>query len=45
MDFEAMNRLYEKGLIFDPRNKTESVIFTEKGLNASEKAFRKLFRD
>ena len=31
-DWEAMNRLYEKGFISDPRGKAKSVVFTEKGL-------------
>ena len=42
-DFEVMNRLFEKGYILDPRNKTKSVMFTEKGLVRSKELFDKLF--
>lgn len=42
-DWEAMNRLYEKGFIDDPVNKTKSVVFTEEGLRRSEELFQKMF--
>lgn len=42
-DWDAMNRLYDKGLIGDPVGKAKSVVFTEKGLEASERACKKLF--
>src|ERR1700676_5758708 len=32
IDWEASNRLHERGLIDDPKNKNKSVIFTEEGL-------------
>jgi hypothetical protein len=35
-DWEAMNRLHEKGFISDPRGKAKSVVFTEKGLIEAE---------
>ena len=44
-DWEAMNRLYEKGFISDPRGKTKSVVFTEKGLIEAERLLEKLFTD
>lgn len=42
-DWEAMNRLYEKGFISDPRGKAKSVVFTEKGLIEAELLLKKLF--
>ena len=44
-DWEAMNRLYEKGFISDPRGKAKSVEFTEKGLIEAERLLKKLFTD
>jgi hypothetical protein len=42
-DWEAMNRLFEKGYISDPRGKAKSVVFTEEGLQRSEELFQRLF--
>jgi hypothetical protein len=42
-DWEAMNRLHEKGYISDPVSKAKSVVLTEEGLKASEKFFKKHF--
>jgi hypothetical protein len=42
-DWNAMNRLHEKGMIFDPVGKAKSVVFTEEGLRESERLFHKLF--
>ena len=42
-DWEALNRLHERGLIGDPVNKTKSVIFTEEGLRESERLFNQHF--
>ncbi len=42
-DFKVMDRLFEKGYILDPRNKSKSLILTEKGLEKSKELFRKLF--
>lgn len=42
-DWEAMNRLYEKGFIADPKSKSKSVVLTEEGRRKSEELFRKLF--
>jgi hypothetical protein len=42
-DWEAMNRLHEKGLIENPVSKAKSVLFTEKGLQESERLFQQLF--
>lgn len=42
-DWDAMRRLHEQGYIANPVNKAKSVVFTEKGVQASERAFRGLF--
>jgi Domain of unknown function (DUF6429) len=42
-DWDVLNRLYERGLIGEPVNKTKSVIFTEEGLQESERLFKQHF--
>jgi Domain of unknown function (DUF6429) len=42
-DWDALDRLHRKGLIYDPVGKTKSVVFTDAGLTESERLFRKLF--
>ena len=42
-DWDVLNRLYERGLIEDPVNKTKSVTFTEEGLRESERLFNQHF--
>jgi len=42
-DWEAMNRLYEKGLIGNPVSKAKSVVVTAKGAAEGERLFAKLF--
>lgn len=42
-DWAAMDRLHEKGLISNPKNKDKSVVLTPEGEAAAEAAFRKLF--
>lgn len=42
-DWDAMDRLYRKGLIYDPVGKAKSVMLTDEGLVESERLFRKLF--
>ncbi|HVS69645.1 MAG TPA: DUF6429 family protein [Phycisphaerae bacterium] len=42
-DWEAMNRLHERGLIGDPRSKAKSVVMDAAGMAAAERAFEKLF--
>ena len=44
IDFEVMDRLYEKGFIEDPRNKNRSVVMTEDGVKRSLELFERLFR-
>jgi len=43
MPWEATDRLFEKGLIGDPKSKAKSVVLTEEGQRAAEEAFRRLF--
>jgi len=42
-DWDALSRLYEKGLIGDPVNKAKSVVFTEDGLKRAEELFLAMF--
>ena len=42
LDFDLLNRLFEKGFIENPINKTKSIVFTETGLIKSEEMFKKL---
>lgn len=44
-DWDAMNRLHEKGLIENPGGKAKSVLLTEDGLKESERLFQKLFTE
>lgn len=43
MDWEAMSRLYEKGFIHNPVNKSKSVVLTESGLREAECIVAELF--
>lgn len=43
LDWDAMARLYEKGLISDPARKAKSVTLSEDGLRKAQAAFEKLF--
>lgn len=42
-DWDAMDRLYEKGFIDDPRSKAKSVPLTAEGIMAAEEAFQSRF--
>ena len=42
-DWEALNRLHQKGLIGNPVSKAKSVILTPEGLAQSRKLFERLF--
>ena len=42
-DWDAMNRLHEKGFISDPRGKAKSVAFTEDGLIEARRLLQELF--
>ena len=43
MDWAAMGRLHEKGLIHDPVNKAKSVVLTDAGLREAERIFTEQF--
>ena len=42
-DWEALNRLHEKGFISNPRGKAKSVLFTEEGLIEARRLLEQLF--
>jgi len=42
-DWDAMDRLYKKGMIFDPKNKAKSIAFTEEGAEGAKRLFYQLF--
>ena len=42
-DWDAMNRLHAKGLIFDAVSKAKSVAFTEEGLHNAQTLLQSLF--
>ena len=43
MDWGLLDRLFERGLISDPKGKAKSVRFTEEGLEHAEAAFGRMF--
>lgn len=43
LDWEISGRLHAKALIEDPVNKSKSVMFTDEGLKAAERACQTLF--
>ncbi len=43
-DWDALNRLHEKGLISDPRSKAKSVVLSEEGARQAQELFAKYFR-
>ena len=42
-DWGVLNRLHEKGMIGDPKNKNKSVVLTEEGALRSEELFERFF--
>lgn len=42
-DWDAMDRLYKKGLILNPAGKAKSVVLSDEGLQRSEQLFHALF--
>ena len=42
-DWDAMDRLHEKGMISRPAGKAKSVTFSEEGLQRSERLFTEMF--
>jgi len=43
IDWGASNRLYQRGLIDDPKNKNKSVVFSEEGLALARASAERLF--
>jgi hypothetical protein len=44
-DWDAMNRLHQKGFISDPIGRSKSVLFTEAGLHEAERLFKEFFTE
>ena len=42
-DWDALDRLHEKGYISDPKSKTKSVILSAEGLQRSRELFERYF--
>jgi hypothetical protein len=42
-NWDAMDRLFEKGYIEDPKSKAKSVYMSEEGLRRAEELFRRYF--
>lgn len=42
-DWDSLDRLYEKGLIGNPKSKAKSIVLSEEGAKLSEELFRKMF--
>jgi Mn-dependent DtxR family transcriptional regulator len=42
-DWDAMNRLHDKGMISDPVGKAKSVVLTEEGQREAERLFQEMF--
>lgn len=42
-DWDVLERLYEKGYIGDPKNKSKSVTLTPEGFQQAQKLFHELF--
>jgi hypothetical protein len=42
-DWDVLDRLHEKGLIGETKNKNKSVVFTDAGQKQAEALFKKLF--
>jgi Domain of unknown function (DUF6429) len=42
-DWDVLNRLHEKGLISDPKNKNKSVVLSEEAAKHSAELFSKYF--
>ena len=43
ISWDVTDRLHEKDMIADPRNKTKSLALTPEGLERAERVFRELF--
>ena len=43
-DWDALNRLHEKGYIGNPKSKNKSVVLTPEGVEESRRLFDELFK-
>ena len=43
-DWDALNRLHEKGMISDPQSKAKSVVLSDEGVKRANELFGKLFK-
>ena len=43
-DWEALNRLHDKGMVSDPRSKAKSVVLTEDGAKRASELFKLYFQ-
>lgn len=43
INFDVVDRLYEKGYIDNPKNKNKSICFTDEGLEKGREIFDRLF--
>ena len=43
-DWDALDRLFRRGYIHDPKNKAKSVVLTDEGKTRAARLFDKLFR-
>jgi hypothetical protein len=43
IDWDVLDRLYDKGMIDDPVGKQKSVVFTEEGLQRAKTLFEEMF--
>jgi hypothetical protein len=42
-DWDVLDRLHDKGMIYDPVGKVKSVVFTDEGLQRSRELFMAMF--
>ena len=42
-DWDALDRLYQKGYISNPASRAKSVVLTDEGLREAERLFKRLF--
>jgi Domain of unknown function (DUF6429) len=43
LDWDALGRLYDKGMIDNPASKRKSVAFTQEGLERAKAPFEEMF--
>ena len=44
-DWNVLDRLHEKGMIYDPVGKTKSVVFTHEGRDRAKQLFETMFKE